>query len=364
MLLNNRIFPIFTAYFKHMAIQIAAATTSFLIAFLIVPVIIKYSLQKNLVDIPGRRKIHKKVTPSMGGIAIFIGFFISSLVWIDMEGWAQIKFILFALFVIFFIGVRDDLVPLRAFVKLIGQIVSAALLIFLFDLRIRSFYGLFGVYELAEPASIALTFFTIIVITNSFNLIDGLDGLAGTIAMIALIAFGVWYLLVEEYIFSVLAFSMVGAIFAFLIFNWEPSEVFMGDTGALVIGMFLATLTIHFIELNHELYSTNPYKFSAPIGAAASFIIIPLADTLRIVILRLVKGKSPFAPDKSHIHHALMRLGLTHAKTTLILGAIQLAFIAACILFNGYSDLQVLAAIVIVSAILSITLDRMIIGKL
>ena len=138
----------------------------------------------------------------------------------------------------------------------------------------------------------------------------------------------------------------------------------MGDTGALVIGMFLATLTIHFIELNHELYASNPYKFTAPIGAAAAFIIIPLADTLRIVILRLVKGKSPFAPDKSHIHHALMRLGLTHAKTTLILAAIQLAFIAACILFNGYSDFQVLVTIVLVSAILSITLDRMIIGKL
>src|SRR5688572_21651994 len=222
-----------------MAIQLAAAITSFVIAFLIVPVIIKYSLRKNLVDIPGRRKIHKKVTPSMGGIAIFIGFFISSLIWIDIQGWATIKFILVALFVIFFIGVRDDLVPLRAMVKLMGQIMAASLLIFLFDLRIKSFYGLFGVHELPDIISYAMTYFTIIVITNSFNLIDGLDGLAGTIACLALIAFGVSFFLAGDMIFAILSFCMLGAVLAFLFFNWEPSEIFMGDTGALVIGMML-----------------------------------------------------------------------------------------------------------------------------
>src|SRR6188768_1486134 len=103
-----------------MAIQLAAATTSFVIAFLIVPIIIKYSLQKNLVDVPGRRKIHKKETPSMGGIAIFCGFFISLLIWVEFAEWKEIKFILVSLFVIFFIGVRDDLVPLRPLLKLVG----------------------------------------------------------------------------------------------------------------------------------------------------------------------------------------------------------------------------------------------------
>src|SRR6188768_3809064 len=151
-----------------MAIQLAAATTSFVIAFLIVPVIIKYSLKKNLVDIPGRRKIHKRDTPSMGGIAIFLGFFITSLIWIDMQYWGNIKFILVALFVIFFIGVRDDLVPLRWMYKLLGQIMAASLLIFLFDLRIKSFYGIFGIHELPDIISYAMTYFTIIVITNSF----------------------------------------------------------------------------------------------------------------------------------------------------------------------------------------------------
>src|SRR5688572_28106838 len=144
-----------------MALQLAAAITSFVIAFLVVPVIIKFSLQKNLVDVPGRRKIHKKITPSLGGVAIFLGFFISSLIWIDLHSWSSIKFILVALFVVFFIGVRDDLVPLRWMMKLMGQIMAASLLIFLFDLRIRSMYGIFGIHELPEIVSYALTFFTI-----------------------------------------------------------------------------------------------------------------------------------------------------------------------------------------------------------
>lgn len=252
-----------------MAIQLAAAITSFVISFLIVPVIIKYSLKRNLLDVPGRRKIHKKVTPSMGGIAIFCGFFISSLIWLDFSMWSHIKFILFALFVIFFIGVRDDLVPLRAIYKLIGQVLAASLLIFLFDLRLDSFCGIFGVTDLPDSVSYIVTIFTIIIITNSFNLIDGLDGLAGTIAIIALFCFGTWFYVVNDTTFAILSYTMLGAILAFLIFNWEPSEVFMGDTGALVIGMLLAILAIHFINLNYALPTDAPFKFHSSIGTAA-----------------------------------------------------------------------------------------------
>lgn len=300
----------------------------------------------------------------MGGIAIFIGFFIASLIWIDIQGWSSIKFILVALFVIFFIGVRDDLVPLRPMVKLIGQIMSASLLIFLFDLRIKSFYGIFGIYELPSLVSYVVTYFTIIVITNSFNLIDGLDGLAGTISIVALLAFGIWFFLVDDQIFSILSFAMLGAIFAFLIFNWEPSEVFMGDTGALVIGMMLAILVIHFIDLNYNLPTTLPYRFNASVGTAACFIIIPLVDTLRIVILRLLKGQSPFKPDKSHVHHAIMRLGMTHSQTTLILGGIQMGYILLAVIFSPYQDSYVLPGVLLFSAVLSVLLDRLIINRL
>jgi UDP-N-acetylmuramyl pentapeptide phosphotransferase/UDP-N-acetylglucosamine-1-phosphate transferase len=347
-----------------MAIQIAAAITSFVISFLIVPVIIKYSLKRNLLDIPGRRKIHKKVTPSMGGIAIFCGFFISTLIWVDFSMWSEIKFILVALFVIFFIGVRDDLVPLRAILKLIGQILAASFLIFLSDLRLDSFYGIFGITDLPDVVSYIITIFTIIIITNSFNLIDGLDGLAGTIAIISLFCFGIWFYLIEDTTFAILSFTMIGAVLAFLIFNWEPSEVFMGDTGALVIGMLLAILAIHFMNVNYALPVESSYRFHSSVGTAACFIIIPLVDTSRIIILRLLKNKSPFKPDKSHIHHAIMRMGKTHSQTTLILAGTHIFYIAMAITLHNLSERFTLLAVFGLSIALSVTLDRLILKKL
>ncbi|HEX7015431.1 MAG TPA: MraY family glycosyltransferase, partial [Cyclobacteriaceae bacterium] len=357
-------FHYFWEHLTLMAILLATVITSFVIGFLTIPVIIKYSMQKNLVDIPGRRKIHKKVTPSMGGIAIFLGFFIASLVWIEILSWKDIKFIMASLFVIFFIGLRDDLVPLRAIIKLMGQILVAIMIILLLDLRLKSFYGLFGVEELPVLVSYFITLLTIIVITNSFNLIDGLDGLAGSIAIIALIAYGIWFYLVGDTVYSILSFSMAGAILAFLIFNWEPSEIFMGDTGALVIGMMLSILTIHFIDFNHNLPESSPYRFAASIATAACFIIIPLVDTCRIVILRLYKRQSPFAPDKSHIHHAIMRMGMSHAQTTIILASIQLGFIVLAVVLNGVSDAYLISGIVGLSVLFSLFLDRLILRRL
>jgi UDP-N-acetylmuramyl pentapeptide phosphotransferase/UDP-N-acetylglucosamine-1-phosphate transferase len=346
-----------------MAIQLAAAVTSFVICFLIIPVIIKYSLEKNLVDIPGRRKIHKKITPSMGGIAIFIGFVVSALIWMEISQWKEMRFILIALFIVFFIGVRDDLVPLKPFMKLLGQIMAAVLLIALFDLRLKSLYGLLGIYDIPLIVSYGLTLFTIIVITNSFNLIDGLDGLAGTIASIALLAFGISFYLAGDIVFAVLSFSMVGAVIAFLFFNWDPSEIFMGDTGALVIGMMLAISAIHFIDLQYNLPVNNPYKFNAAISGAACFIIIPLADTLRIFILRLVRKQSPFTPDKSHIHHNIMRLGFSHGRSTMILGLSQAVFVVIAVATRKFNDNYVLLGILVLCTVLSFLLDQAIQNK-
>jgi UDP-GlcNAc:undecaprenyl-phosphate/decaprenyl-phosphate GlcNAc-1-phosphate transferase len=346
-----------------MAIQLAAAVTSFVICFLIIPVIIKYSLEKNLVDIPGRRKIHKKITPSMGGIAIFMGFLLSVLIWTEISQWKDMRFIFIALFIVFFIGLRDDLVPLRPFMKLLGQIVAATVLIALFDLRLKSLYGVFGIYDIPLSLSYVITLFTIIVITNSFNLIDGLDGLAGTIATIALLAFGISFYLLGDTVFAILSFSMMGAAIAFLFFNWEPSEIFMGDTGALLIGMMLAISAIHFIDLQYNLPANNIYKFNAAVAGAVSFIMVPLADTLRIFILRIIRKQSPFTPDKSHIHHNIMRLGFSHGYSTIILGFTQIIFVVIAVFTRSFNDNYVLLGLLILCTIMSVALDRAIQSK-
>ncbi len=346
-----------------MAVNLAACITSFLISFITLPVIIKYFLEKNLVDIPGRRKIHKKITPSMGGISIFIGFLMASLIWMDLTKWQTTRYVIASLFIVFILGVRDDVVPFKAPQKLFGQLVAVITLLFS-TIHIDSLYGLFGVLEIPNVAGYLITAFIIVVITNSFNLIDGLDGLAGSVAMVGLSAFGVWFYFVGDEVFALLCFAMMGGILAFLVFNWDPSEIFMGDTGAMVIGMFLGVLVIHFMNTNFDLPLAHPMKFSASIASAACFIIIPLCDTPRIMILRILRGQSPFNPDKNHIHHAIMRLGMTHAQTAIILASVNLFFLLVAWLFRHVGDIWMLPGIVLLALILSVILDRLITRKL
>lgn len=345
-----------------MAVNLAACITAFLISFITLPVIIKYFLSKNLVDSPGRRKVHKKITPSMGGISIFLGFLIATLIWMDYSEWQITRYVLASLVIVFLLGVRDDIVPFQAKQKFFGQIVAVIILLFS-GIQIHSLYGLFGISEIPTPAGYFLTAFVIVLITNSFNLIDGLDGLAGTIAMVALTCFGWWFYSVGDTLFGLLCFSMLGGILAFLVFNWEPSEIFMGDTGAMVIGMFLAVCVIHFMNTNYDLPAAHTMKFTGTVAAGISVLIVPLSDTLRIIIIRIMRGQSPFNPDKSHIHHAIMRIGMTHAKTSIILGFVNVCFVALVLFFKDLREAWLLAIIVLIASILSIILDRLILRR-
>jgi UDP-N-acetylmuramyl pentapeptide phosphotransferase/UDP-N-acetylglucosamine-1-phosphate transferase len=342
---------------------ILAAITSFLVTFLILPILIKYSLKKNLVVVPGRRKLHKKTTPSLGGVAIFLGFLIAALMWIDFNDWLTVRYLIASLLIIFFLGIRDDLVPFNAWRKMIGQAAAIVGLLFS-EIKITSLYGLFGVYEIPLMVSFILTALFIIIVTNAYNLIDGLDGLAGTIGIIAMSAFGIWFHIATQPVYSLLCFSMAGGMLAFLIFNWEPAEIFMGDTGAMVGGMLLSILTIHFMNSNESLPDGHLVKFSSTVGAAACFIIVPICDTVRIIILRIARGQSPITPDKSHIHHGLIRLGLTHARASILLGALSITFILASYFFRSLGNGYVLLGAILTCTALSITLDRLLVKKL
>jgi len=343
--------------------QISAVITAFILTFLITPLVTRFLFEKHIVDIPGKRKIHKAAKPSLGGIPIFIGYLLASLIWVNLQEWKNIKFILLAQSTIFIIGVRDDLLPLKAIYKLMGQVLAATIAIFLFDVRIASCYGFLGVYEIPEALSYALTYITLIGITNSLNLIDGLDGLAGTIAGIIFLFFGVWFFLAGENINSILAFALLGGILAFLIYNWQPSSIFMGDTGSLLIGLTIAMFTIRFMNVNYSLPDSAFAKFGSTVGVAVCVIVILLVDTLRIIILRLLKRQSPFTPDKSHVHHAISRLGMTHSQTTLILAGVQLLFISLAIIFNQLGDHYIVPGAVLLSILLSVFLDRLIFNR-
>ena len=321
--------------------------TAFLITFLIFPVFIKVFRKRNFFDTPGGRKIHTVQTPSMGGLPIFIGFAISLLIWMPFEQLREIKYVISALTIMFIIGFRDDLINLRAFQKLFGQIAAMLIIVAVCDIRLMSLYGLFGVYEIPVALSYVLSAFTIIVITNAYNLIDGVDGLAGSVGIICSLFFGVWFYLVEANAYAFLSFAILGGLLAFLQFNWAPSKVFMGDTGSLMIGFFLSIVTIKFIDLNYSLQAAHPFRFDAFIGPAVAVLIVPLYDTLRVFIKRMLRGKSPMHPDRTHLHHILLRLGCNHAQTTGILATVNVIFVLLALVLKSFPDMVVLPALII-----------------
>tara|TARA_R100000005_G_C5003149_1_gene211211 strand:- start:7915 stop:9042 length:1128 start_codon:yes stop_codon:yes gene_type:complete len=321
--------------------------TAFLITFLIFPVFIKVFRKRNFFDTPGGRKIHTVQTPSMGGLPIFIGFAISLLIWMPFEQLREIKYVISALTIMFIIGFRDDLINLRAFQKLFGQIAAMLIIVAICDIRLMSLYGLFGVYEIPVALSYVLSAFTIIVITNAYNLIDGIDGLAGSVGIICSLFFGVWFYLVGANAFAFLSFAILGGLLAFLQFNWAPSKVFMGDTGSLMIGFFLSIVAIKFIDLNYNLQEAHPFRFDAFIGPAVAVLIVPLYDTLRVFIKRMLRGKSPMHPDRTHLHHILLRLGCNHAQAAGILSTVNVIFVLLALVLKSFPDMVVLPALII-----------------
>ena len=325
---------------------ILSFVTAFAISYLIFPPAIRAFHRFSLVDNPGGRKIHSNDTPALGGIPIFVGIILSLAIWLPIGMIAHYKFFIVAVSFMFLLGLRDDLTPVSAIQKLLGQIGSASILFFLCDIRIESFHGLFGLHAMPIWLSYFITIFTIIVITNSFNLIDGIDGLAGSIGFVTLLFYGCWFLIQGETHFSFIALAFAGALLAFLIFNWSPSKIFMGDSGSYIIGLLIALYTVHFIDVNASLPKQNTFKFFANIGTPIGLLILPLFDTIRIFIKRILAGKSFMKPDNNHIHHVLLSLNLRHDQATIILIGVKLLFLILVFSLRKYSDVLVLPLVI------------------
>ena len=304
--------------------------TAFFISFLAIPRLIEFAHKLKVFDNGGDRASHEGSTPFFGGIAIFTGVICSLLFWADIE---DIQYILVSILIVFIVGLIDDLRQITAFKKLIGQIIATLILIFFGDLQIDSMHGVLGVYDLPIWASLSFTIFVVIVITNGFNLIDGVDGLAGGIGLIASLSFGAVALIMEQNDMALIAFTLAGALLAFLRYNFNPAKIFMGDTGSLVVGMTLSVLAINTIKFG---LITEDFKLpnKGPLMAIV-FLAIPLFDSLRVFIVRASNGVGPFSPGRDHIHHALLDLGCGHKRTALIL-----YFISVLLIFGSYFLLE------------------------
>lgn len=317
------------------------------ISLFMTPVAKKLAVKFGAVDIPkDERRVHSKPMPLMGGLAIYFGIFISSLIFLPID--KTLISIIIGGSIILISGVIDDIKGLSPRAKLVFQIIASIVLI-LGDVKIDAItnpFGKSGTLLLLNGFSIPLTIFWVVGITNTLNLIDGLDGLAAGVAMIASLSF-----LFVANKFSYIPIMIMSAIVAgscigFLPYNFNPAKIFMGDTGALFLGFMLAALSIEGVM-----------KSVATIAVVVPIIIlgVPIFDTTFAIFRRLLNGKSIAEADKGHLHHRLLNMGYSQKKTVLILYSISAVF-GLCAIFIAKANSKRAVFVAVIVFVLTILL--------
>lgn len=317
----------------------------------IIPKILVISMRKRLFDVPDERKVHKRPVPRLGGVTFFpvilfvLCILTSYRVMVNhlpndffTEKMATEVLCLFAgLTLLYIVGIGDDLVGIRYRTKFKVQIL-ASILFPIAGLYINNFYGLMGIHEVTPYIGIPLTVVLVVFITNAINLIDGIDGLASSICIIALSVFGILFAQSELWLFTQLAFICVGVLIPFFIYNVfgnadRGRKIFMGDTGSLTLGYILS-----FLVIKYSMYTgpENLQSNGAPILIAFSILLVPCLDVIRVVLGRIRRGKNPFMPDKTHIHHKFMAMGFSPRNSLILIQVISTCFIVGSLLMNHY----------------------------
>lgn len=332
----------------HWITVISATLLAFIIAYISIPSIINVAREKGLYDVPNSRTSHKHKTPTLGGIAIFSGFIISALAFSNSINMPEGQYLVLGIIIMFLLGLKDDILIMAPLKKLVGQITAAVIITDLAGLRFTSLHGFLGINLMEYHLSIYLTVFIIIVITNAFNLIDGIDGLSSGLGIVSLVSLGIWFYINLYFSWAIYCFSMVGALAAFFRFNVFSSDkkIFMGDTGSMMLGFLIAVLIIKFNELN--LTPDLPFYIRSSPAVSIAILVIPLFDTLRVFTIRIYRGLSPFNPDKRHLHHILLDLGLNHIKAGFILISFNLLMIIIAFALSNTLGILTLTVVVFI----------------
>jgi len=317
---------------------ILTPTLSLITTFVAMPVIIRIARLKNLYDIPNARKIHVNPVASLGGVGMFAGFIIPLLL-SGFSGSPEFPAIVAAALVLFFLGIKDDILVISPLKKFIGQVIAALILILKGGILVADLHGFLGIYAIPYPLAVALNALFMVLVINCFNLIDGVDGLAASLGLLASLVFGIYFLGSGYPAYSVMAFCLTGCLTAFLYFNFQPARIFMGDTGSMLIGLVGSILLIRFI--NVAPVDDHSPLYSAP-AIALSAVSIPLLDALRVFTIRILKGRSPFDADRRHVHHLLLHKGLSHKLVSLVLVVLNALFILLCLIADRIGNLALI----------------------
>lgn len=327
--------------------------TIFLVAFLttyfIIPKIIWVVNSRDLIDKPDHRSSHQNSTPTMAGVSFFLAI-IMVVFFIKQEDVDNIGVnLIAALTIIFIVGLKDDLVVSSPRAKIGGQLLAILIMIISGVFNFTDFNNFLGLGVVPLFITIPLVIFSMLAIINSYNLIDGIDGLASIIGIVIFSGFAMIFYFLELNYYFLISLSFMGVLFAYLRYNFSKSKkIFMGDTGSLIIGFCIAFLTMKFLTIDYNIASKAPFLIENRIIVALSILFIPLFDTIRVIGVRLLDGKSPFYPDRNHIHHILIDSGLRHYKASLFLAVINILLMSLVIFLSTiYNSFEMLTFVVV-----------------
>jgi UDP-GlcNAc:undecaprenyl-phosphate GlcNAc-1-phosphate transferase len=349
MIFNTEFYEVFLPPYILIGI---AVLFSFVVTYIAIPSIVRVSKVKGLMAHPNGRTSHTSPTPNLGGVAIFAGVIVSSVVFTGITTAHELKYIIAAMLIVFFVGLKDDLHPMAAYKKFLGQAVAILFILIPGDFHLASLHGLFGINDLPYLISLLITFILFLALINSFNLIDGIDGLASGVGILSSTFFGIVFLLDNHLAYAVMSFILSSSLLAFLYFNIfsKKNKIFLGDTGAMLIGLILAIFAVRF--LNFESNSRFLSQSQATPAILLGVLIVPLFDTARVFLLRMIRGKSPFEADRTHIHHRLLDISKSHLKTTAIIIFVNILFIGiALMLRNINTELLIVILLVLATSV-------------
>jgi len=324
----------------------------FLSTFLIIPKIIGIVRYKKLLDHPNERSSHTIKIPTLGGLAFYITLNVSFFFLKPYDTEALVYNLLISFTALFVFGLKDDLVILSPYTKLLVQIFSVTFIIIHPDLVVTSLNGFLGIYEIPYTVSTILVGILMVAIINSYNLIDGIDGLAGIVGVVILSFLSYFFYLADDKFYLYLSLGTIACLLAFLRYNLSlKDKIFMGDTGSLLIGFLISVFSLKFLTYSAEQV-VLPFKSENTILILISILIIPFFDTLRVVVIRMANNRGPFLPDRKHIHHILIDyLSLSHIQASLLIGILNIFITLGCFFLGKIIGSEFLLIIILFLAI-------------
>lgn len=302
-------------------IMLILIAISALVSFFIFPYVLKIARDKNLVDNPGVRKLQKEPVPVMGGFVVFFGIVVALCFFKATVNYVNLFSTLCAMMVMLYIGTMDDIIDMRAWSKFLIEILVSILILYGTRSLMNNFQGLFGLESLPVPLAIIFTVISMVGIINSINLIDGVDGLASGMSIFILGVFALYLFLAHEYSYCALAVICAGSLIPFFVYNVfsTMSKMFLGDGGAIMIGVVIASITVNILKGKGPVYSefVPDFQRMSLMSFCLATMSVPIFDTLRVMTTRILKRLSPFHADKTHLHHHLLAKGMTHIQVTL-----------------------------------------------